>query len=658
MRFARLILAVVGVIVATGLLVAPTAAAQPPLRLQDYVTDQAGVLSPAEMTRVEDAVDRLYADRNIRLWVVYVDTFGQDAGSWAQRTSRLSELGNYDAILAVAVDGSYAFQVPDTATALTASQIDDLRRTRIEPALRSRDWGGAAVAAAEGLNTTGEPVDIPWASLLVVLGVIALLIVALILVMRWRRRRRRAAELEAAQRVDPTDPNALARLSVDALDDLSKSIVVAVDNAVRTSQNELALAVEEFGAQRTQPFTAAVEVAKTALVQAFTVRQQLDDAVPETPEQRRDLLTRVIVAAGRADRELDAQVDAFEQMRDLVLNAPARLDTFTQQLVDLTARIGPSEQALAALHTEFDDAALVSVAGNVASAQERMGFAERNIARARELAAKPVAGRQSELVDAVRAAESGLAQAASLLDAVGSAGADIRHAAATLPSTIADIQAGIVSANAQLAQSNTPHATELTTARDAATTAVTTAQSRGAADPLGVFTQLTQADAALDRLLAEVAQEREAAERLQRAYEQALFAAQSRVRAVSDYIDTRRGTVGPEARTRLAEAVRQLQAAQDKGTTNPTEAIAHANGAATLAARAQSLANDDVMAAQRTYANTSYRGGPDMGAMIGGLVIGNILSGAMRGGSGWNTTSFGGSSRSSGPSIFGGSGRF
>ncbi len=81
---------------------------------------------------------------------------------------------------------------------------------------------------------------------------------------------------------------------------------------------------------------------------------------------------------------------------------------------------------------------------------------------------------------------------------------------------------------------------------------------------MGAFTKLTQADAELDRLLASVAEEREAAERLSRAFDQALFAAQSRVRAVSDFIDMRRGSIGPEARTRLAEAVRQLQAAQSR----------------------------------------------------------------------------------------------
>ena len=139
---------------------------------------------------------------------------------------------------------------------------------------------------------------------------------------------------------------------------------------------------------------------------------------------------------------------------------------------------------------------------------------------------------------------------------------------------------------------------------------------------------LTQADAALDRLLASVAEEREAAERLSRAFDQALFAAQSRVRAVSDFIDVRRGSIGSEARTRLAEAVRQLQAAQDKRDSNLTEAIAHANGAAMLASQAQSIANSDAQQAQRSYAGR-YGGtsSSNMGAVLGGIILGNILSG-------------------------------
>ncbi|MBU3751724.1 MAG: TPM domain-containing protein, partial [Mycobacterium sp.] len=186
------------------------------------------------------------------------------------------------------------------------------------------------------------------------------------------------------------------------------------------------------------------------------------------------------------------------------------------------------------------------------------------------------------------------------------------------------------------------------------------AQSSGNADPLGAFTQLTQADADLDRLLAAVTEEREASDRLERSYEQAFATAQSRVRSVSDYIDTRRGSIGPEARTRLNEAIRQLEAAETKRGTAIDEAIKHANGASMLAAQAQQLANDDVQAGQRQY-QASYGGRrqSDMGAMVGGIILGNILTGGMRGGGyygggGGGTTSYGGS----GGDWLGGGGRF
>ena len=478
--------------------------------------------------------------------------------------------------------------------------------------------------------------------------------------MRYRARRRRAAALAAARRADPTDANALAAVPIEALDDLSRSMVVDVDNAMRTSSNELDVAIAEFGEQRTQPFSQALKNAKAALSQAFTVRQQLDDDIPETPAQQRELLTRVIVSAARADRELESQREAFEKMRDLVINASSRLDGLTQQYVELTTRIDPAAQRLAELRNDFDPAALASVSGNVAAAKERLEFADRNIGAARAAAGQAVSEQQAALVDAFRAAESALGQARALLDAVDNAAGDIRHAIAGLPSVIADAQAGIERADELLKKTQntkSAHAGELVAARDAAGRAVEYARGGGSADPLGAFGQLTKADADLDRILATIAEEQANAERLRRSYQQALFTAESRVRGVSDYIDTRRGIIGPEARTRIAEATRHLQAARDKATTNVTEAIAHANAASTLAAQAQSLANDDLQSAQQAYAG---RGGSDTGAMLGGIIIGDLLGGGMRGGlGGWSPTSFGGSSGSSSDGgLMGGGGRF
>ena len=88
---------------------------------------------------------------------------------------------------------------------------------------------------------------VSWVGIVVAVAIIALLLTRCCGGAVAARHKRREAELAAARRLDPTDPGALATVGLDALDDLSKSMVVDVDNAVRTSDNELALAVEEFG---------------------------------------------------------------------------------------------------------------------------------------------------------------------------------------------------------------------------------------------------------------------------------------------------------------------------------------------------------------------------------------------------------------------------
>ena len=679
MRLARL-LSLVAAILAAFTLMAPSAAADPPFRLPDYVTDNAGVLNDKQLADVQKSVDQLYRDRHVRLWVVFVDSFApQGAVGWAQQTQKISDLGSEDAILAVATgQRSYAFLVSPQAAGGSSTKIDAIRRDRIEPALRNKDWAGAATSAASGLSGIGKGGGGPGSGsgsggsvsmlpLVAIAGVGLLGIGGMMLWSKRRRNKRHEADVAAAKNIDPTDPAALADVPIGALDDLSKSIVVQVDNAVRTSANELVLAVEEFGEAQTAQFAAAVQTARETLKQAFAVRQKLDDNVPEPLPERRDLLTKVIVSAARANKELDNQTDSFHQMRDLVFNAPERLDTLTQQLVTVTARIEPSDQKLSALRGEFDDTALASVSRNVNAARERLDFADKAITRGRELAAKPVAGEVSDLVDCVRGGESALQQANKMLDAVDSAASDIRRAVSALPSAIEDIQRGISQSGEQLAKGGIAKATELSAARDVAVKAVANAQSAGSADPLGAFTQLTQADADLDRLLATVAEEREATDRLTRSYEQALATAQSRVRSVSDYVDTRRGSIGPEARTRLNEAVRQLEAAQSTKDTDINEAIKRANGASMLAAQAQQLANNDVQAGQRQY--QAARGGQtDMGAMVGGIILGNILTGGMGGGyrggygggggGGWTSTSYGGSQGGGGGDWLGGGGRF
>lgn len=128
--------------------------ATPTIKLSSQVTDQSGVLGPAEHLAVERAVNKLYTQRGTRLWVVYVNNFsGLKPFRWAEETMRANGFSDTDAILAIATDQpAFSFRVPGAITNGKAIDVEVIRRDRIEPAVARREWTRAAIVAAEGLD--------------------------------------------------------------------------------------------------------------------------------------------------------------------------------------------------------------------------------------------------------------------------------------------------------------------------------------------------------------------------------------------------------------------------------------------------------------------------------------------------------------------------
>lgn len=199
MRVIRLFGAVLTILTA-GLLLAGPAAAQPPSKLTDHLTDSTGVLTDSGRAAVSEAIDRLYRDRHIQLWVVYTDNFSRfKPDNWADRTRSASGLGGQDALLAIATNTkAYSFTVPPQVQGPTAAGLDSLRRNQIEPVLGAKDWSGAAVAAADGLDklasaakpaSSSKPI---WP--LVAIAVIVVVVLLLLFVLYRARRRRRAPD--------------------------------------------------------------------------------------------------------------------------------------------------------------------------------------------------------------------------------------------------------------------------------------------------------------------------------------------------------------------------------------------------------------------------------------------------------------------------------
>ncbi len=195
MRIVRLF-GVVLTMLTAGLLLATPAGAQPPSKLTDHVTDSSGVLTDSNRAAVGSAIDRLYHDRHIQLWVVYVDNFSRfKPENWAGNTRSASGMGNNDVLLAVATNTKlYKFDVPPQV-GLTAAELNSLQSNKIEPAIGAKDWSGAAVAAADGLNKSASAATSSkriW--LWVAIGVIVVVVVVVVLlILRARRRRRRRA---------------------------------------------------------------------------------------------------------------------------------------------------------------------------------------------------------------------------------------------------------------------------------------------------------------------------------------------------------------------------------------------------------------------------------------------------------------------------------
>ena len=98
----------------------------------------------------------------------------------------------------------------------------------------------------------------------------------------------------------------------------------------------------------------------------------------------------------------------------------------------------------------------------------------------------------------------------------------------------------------------------------------------------------------------------EQAERTRQKLQQDLTAAQSQVTSAADFIGTRRGAVGAEARTRLSEAQRHLQAAQQLASTDTAQALQHAQAATQLGAKALWAAQSDVRQWEQRQQPRSY----------------------------------------------------
>ncbi len=405
--------------------------------------------------------------------------------------------------------------------------------------------------------------------------------------------------------------------------------LVAIDDAITSSGQELGFAQAQFGMEATATFEAALREARASVARAFALRQQLDDALPETDAQVRATAAEIIGICARVSADLNSHTHEFEALRDLQSRAPQLLDEVLREATDVGARVAAARDILVRLAAAYPTPALASVSSNPDQVERLVTGIESTVAAGRAALA---AGDRAAAVAASRSAQAALAQAISLLDAVDQAEANLAAASRRLDGAIAALNEDVIDA-ARLAPLDPEVQAQVAAA------GATIAEARRTAvdvDPLESLRGVTQARSELDARLAPYREEAEHVEAARRQLPDLLGHAGAQISAVGDFIDTRRGAIGPEARTRLAEASRHAQQAQDLSGVDPVRALSEATQADHLVNSAQALAQQDVTdfeERQRSDMRGPSRGsmGGPGGMVLGGVLIDQLLRGGGRG---------------------------
>ncbi|GAA3514057.1 TPM domain-containing protein [Aeromicrobium panaciterrae] len=621
------------------------AQADPPLDVKGEITDNAGVLSTSDKARVEKALDDYQEKTGFQLFVVFVKSFdGKSGAEWSDETAAKSGLGTTEILLAVATeDRRYGTSIPPDHP-LSDKEFNRIQLEEVEPKLRKSDWAGAAIAAAEGYTKAAEDSGLPWGAI-VIGGVVVAGGGAL--VVRRMRRRYDDTHVVLDEHGQPIDP--LSQLSTDELNKQSSAALVAIDDAIKTSEQELGFAEAQFGKDATAEFAEVVSSGHATIKEAFGLRQKLDDSEPETEPQKRQMNAEIIRLCMAVSESLDEQVEKFDELRDLQAKAPQVLQDMEQRAGEILARIPGARETITQLATAYPAASLASVQGNADQAESLIAAAREQVAKGQE---SLKTDDRATAVTHARAAEDAVGQASKLLDAVAHADADLKEAPAKIAARLSSLQLDVDDA-ARLA-ANDP---SITPAAQAAAAAITYARQAGN-DPLAAEAGLQTAEATLDDLLAPVRAAAAEAEKARVALSESLGRVTSRVKAVSDYIETRRGAVGAEARTRLSEAARHLDRAQQTLQTDPAASLEALQKAEAFVNEAEQLAQNDVGSWERSQRQQSGGGGLNS-MVLGGILIdalgrggggGGGLGGILTGGGG------GGGGGGRGPGSFGGGG--
>lgn len=616
-----------------ALAVVPTPATAPPSLSGSYVVDATSdAVLGSDVSKLEASVRGFAAEHGVQLFVVYVDEFTspENPEAWGAATAQKNFLGDDAVLLSIAVEDRL-FDLNAATALISDAQYDKLVKDYVRPALKESNWTGVIGQTLTGIEKTvlnpesnGTGIAIAVVGGVVVVGGVA----AGVLVARKKKRERAAEDGEVV-------------LSLEELETQASGLLVRVDDDLRSSEQELGFAQAQFGAEAAGPFETAIGAAKAQLQAAFELRQKLDDSIPDTDEQRRAWLEEIIARCSEAKESLDAHTESFSRLREVEQRAPEVMQQLRAAAPGVEDRLAAGRQTLARLTEVYAETITGPLQANLDEAKIRLSFVADCFASAeQELAA----GQRAAAAVSLRAAEAALDQAGTLADSPNTMAAELAESVKQLELGTADLRADLQTAAQLIGAAPAGERAAL----EAAAHEVNAVLAQGAqGDPVRALSAVAAANVQIDAAIGAARESVERTRRAEAARDEALVPARAEVLAVEQFIETRRGAIGAEARTRLAEAQRQLQLAEHYAPTDPTRSYQAAQQATRYARAAYQLAGSDV-SGWGGGGSGGYGGGSGSNGSFGGAVLGGILGGLLSGGGGSGSGGGGGWSGSSG----------
>lgn len=613
---------------ALALGISPATLAAAPYDLDAGVRVSDTTSSLGDTSSLEGAISQLASDEQVNLFIVTIDQFESPSSSseWTSDFATLNNMGTNDVVLVIATEARQAYFMAGSTSVLSTSQQEKIYQNYIYPELANSDYAAAALAAVTGIEAElGSGSVVSGNSGALVGGATLLSVAAIAGGGAWAFSRSRASarkNTDGSRSGHPTSSQPLP--SIEELRTRAGAQLVATDDAIAHSQQEVEFARLQYGDDEVKPFLAAIEAAKNHMQHSFQLQKQLDDEIPDTEADQRAWLNEIIARTEDAQKALNEQVANFTNLRKLEETAPQALATLNQGIASAAPLFPAAQAALDRLGTLYSPSAFGAVADNISEAQARLDFARQEAKEAEDL----LDTQRSQAILALRAGEEALGQARGLLESIHHAETDLGKMAASLDNALILADRDVAQAQ-ELARSGAGSSSQLSGAAagvQAVLGQIRAERSAGLIDPYLLNQRLHEVRSDLDTALDAVRQTHEQERSARETLGHTLVSAQAQVSSASEYVWARRGGVKAEARTRLREAERHLTEAQQLQHSDPIAALSHANDAIRLAGEAQRMARSDV---DRFNQRNGYSGGGNYNsAMLGGILLGTLLGGS------------------------------